>query len=191
MRIYLSGCIALLLLTSCHSQKTISDPFNEFEFSYSYGGSYSMMFTHSDTIYVSRYFPWPTQTFIGIITSAQKRKIDSFINEIPFEKLDTLYYEPYADGGSYQFYIKTDSLEKRIFVSGYDHGPRELNSFAAWLVKMKNELTLFKIDTTIKFINNSDFNPPIPPRINDTIKYTAPKVLYPSSIKRKINKKSN
>lgn len=191
MRIYLSGCITLLLLTSCHSQKTISDPFNEFEFSYSYGGSYSMMFTHSDTIYVSRYFSLPIKTFGGIITSFQKQKIDSFINAIPFQKLGTIYYVPYFDGSSYQFYVKTDSVEKRIFVGGYDHDPHELNSFAAWLVKMKNELTLFKIDTTIKFINNSDFNPPIPPRINDTIKYTTPKVLYPSSIKRKINKKSN
>lgn len=179
MRLYFTGFISLLLLISCHSQKTSSDSFNEFEFSYSYGGSYSIKFTHSDTIYVARYFPLPIKTFRGIITSFQKLKIDSFIYTIPFQKLDTLYYEPYADGGFYQFYIKTDSLKKRIFVGSYNRGPRELNNFAAWIVKMQTELTLFKTDTTIKFINNSDFNPPIPPKINDTIKYTTPKVLYP------------
>lgn len=193
MRIYLSGCIALLLLASCHSQKTLKNAYKYLEFSYFNWGSseYSIQFTQSDTIYISSDFPRPSQTFAGIITSAQKQKIDSFMDVIPFQKLDTIYDVPYFDGSSYQFYVKTDSIEKRIFVHAYNDTPPILDSFANWLIRMEKGLTLFKIDTTIKFMNNAYFSPPIPPRINDTIKYTAPKVLYPSSIKRKINKKAN
>ena len=162
-------CLFFLIITAlichgCNSLMTHISSFEEFEFSYTntFGDSYTIKFTEGDTVYVARYFPYPYSNFIGVIPSYERKKIDSLISLINFNKLDTMYYQDYEDGVGYQFYVKNDSLAKTILVHS-DIVPNNLKQVANWIVNAKRNWRLLPIDSIFEMKNIDFFKPPIPP----------------------------
>lgn len=164
------------------SNRHLRQKFHSFDFSYNdvFSTCFSIKFTHTDTVFIKQHFasafsytPKSGQNYYAILSDSDIQKRDSFINEINFLMLDTAYYEPYADGIEYQFYICKDSVKRLIYVHS-DSVPNNVKSFAFWITDLKKKLKIYPVDKIVRFESVRNF---IPPKVPEpTIKFTPPKV---------------
>ena len=143
-----------------------------FNFSYdnSFETCFSIKFTQGDTVFVREHWTSEYDTklksntnYVSIIKHSDRIFLDSLIKNMNFSKFDTAYYEGYKDGGQYKCYIKNQYLEKTIYVHSYHNVPSELDSLKNWIYKLKSNLKLKEIDTTLSFGSVGHFLPPPPP----------------------------
>lgn len=162
----------LILYASCSSEKRLSPSFTEFDFSYNdtWSSSFSIRFTPSDTVYVRQHFWYGNHiasqtdlkegtTYIGLLNKEQTRRLDSFITHLDIKKYATWYIEDVQDGTSYDFYLKTDSIEQSIGLYGVSV-PAPLLAFGQWIFETKEQLILSAVDTGIKFRSYRPLPPP-------------------------------
>lgn len=185
MKLFILVAAFSLTLIGCDNHKPVDKKilFNQFDFSYNdiFSTCFSIKFTQGDTVYIRQH--WASafsdslksnESYRGILSDLERKKLDSFLTKIKFAKYDTSYYESYEDGQYYEFFIKIDSFQKAIFVHS-DSIPQELKDFGYWIVETKKKLRPVEIDTTLNFGSSKYFLPTYspPPGI---INFTPPKV---------------
>ena len=156
--------------------------FLSFDFSYNdvFSTCFSIKFTQSDTVFIRQHFasffsdtPKSNTTYYALLTQHDKTKLDSFISQTNFSKFDSSYYQSYADGIDYQFYLQNNNIKKLIRVHS-DSVPTQLSALKSWIIEKKKVLQLHQIDTTIDFESTKYF---LPPTIEEpAIKFKSPKV---------------
>lgn len=147
--------LILILLMGCKKQE-----FDEFDFSYgnTFETDFSIKFSNkNDSIFLyenwapeNNQLPRSKTSYISALNKSQKLKLDSFISNIDFKSLDTLYFEKYQDGEYYNFFIKKGKIRKTIKVHSHD-APQSLSSFAHWIYKTKKSLQLTETPRSFEF----------------------------------------
>jgi hypothetical protein len=176
MRVLILPAMLIVTLLSCDNFKPgKAKTFTRFEFSYNdfFTTCFSIKFTQGDTAFIQQHFSRFSDTlkshksYLAILTVAERKTLDSFINKLNIDAYDTSYYQSYEDGDYYQFFIANDSLQKTIYIHS-DSIPAELKKLSYWIVATKKKLQHFPIDTTIDFRSLKYFLlPPVPlPAIN-------------------------
>ncbi|HXB30276.1 MAG TPA: hypothetical protein VNW49_10675, partial [Puia sp.] len=100
--------------------------------------------------------------------------LDSFIKATDFSRFDTLYWQTFEDGISYQFYFENDQFKRLIRIHS-ENIPIQLNMLKLWLVDSKEKLILHEIDSTITFESLDRFLPP-PIKVPPNVEFVPPKV---------------
>lgn len=150
----------LVVFASCERQvEGEKAGFDSFVFSSTaLHSDYSVKFTGSDTIYLERRFPNPTERFYGVITKSQKDSVHQVISEINFAKYDSIYDEykinGLVDGGGYKFYLENGPEKKWIYVYG-DIAPEEIYRLASFFESLKEKQ---KFCPTTKKVDFGDLN---------------------------------
>ncbi len=152
-----------ILFIGCESKKEIL--FDSFVFSD--GGlhhSYSLKFSNSDTIYLERQFPTPTEHFYSIISSVDKDSVNEIIKRIEFSKYNSTYFQDnLSDGNTFQFFkMNNDSAKSIITVYG-DKAPEKLYDFYSAFRNLKEKQKFIPIKTNQNFGDLKYFLPPPPP----------------------------
>jgi hypothetical protein len=156
--------------------------FHSFDFSYNnvFSTCFSIKFTESDTVFIRQHFasafsdtPKSNTSYFAVLTSNDRTKLDSLINQTNFTGFDSLYYQSYEDGIDYQFYLEQNGFKKLIRVHS-DSVPTQLAELKNWIVEKKKALLLHRIDTTIHFESTKSFLPPTVPA--PPLKFKNPKV---------------
>lgn len=148
------------------TQNKHSRPLDIFVFSYSQENKdFSIKFTSSDTIFIQKRFPEPTEIFYSIIAESQAEKIDSFIEKFSLLKKDSIYFENnLSDGSSYKFYLIKDNNINWVSIYGRK-APKFLYEFGDWLIKLKEQLRLTQTKKQVDFGNLNYF---LLPQIDST-----------------------
>ena len=170
--------IIFILLVSVSCSKKEKD-FDSFE--YSYGGTFStvfsIQFTNNDTLYLREHwnagersdgkkFPKEQTNYFALLTKNQRSELSDLINRIDFGKIKSEYFQDYEDGSAYQLIIEKEDLKKTIFVHS-NSVPKELDSLANWIYNTKENLELKETNKEFDFQSiNGILSPAPPPEIN-------------------------
>ena len=170
MKVQLIFAFALLLfLLNCKKKS-----FDEFDFSYgnTFETDFSIKFNNSnDSVFIRENWsakdiseriksPKSKTNYFAILSNLQKKKLDSFISEIKFEKYDSNYFENYKDGNYYRIYVNKNGEQKMISVHS-NNSPKELDEFAFWIYEVKKNLKLTETKKVLNF--KSKIEIPKPP----------------------------
>lgn len=165
-------CLLILgVLISCENSKSKNKFVDKFVFSVSgIDSNYSMKFTKSDTVYIERRFPLPTENLYYIIQKKEKENILRLARDIKFSKYDSIYDQylvnHLVDGIGYKFYVEKGSQKKWIYIYG-DIGPKEFYAFSVLLNNLKEKQTLYKTTKKVDFGNLEHIQlPELPPPPN-------------------------
>jgi hypothetical protein len=173
--------IVLTLVFGCNQPERKSKIFNDFDFSYNdvFSTCFSIKFTQGDTVYIRQHFspsfsdlPPADTSYVSVLQSKDRERLDSFIKATNFNKYDSVYYEGYQDGIEFQFFIVNDSTRRRIYVHSMT-APKELYLFAKYIVETKKRLKHTPVDTVINYGSLKNF---LPPTVSEPIIFTPPKV---------------
>lgn len=155
MKTFLIFLSLLFLTISCKKTN-----FNDFDFTYgnTFETDFSIKFDNkNDSVFMRENWardnskpPKSETNYLSKLNRSQQIKFDSFMNIIDFKRFDTLYYQNYSDGDSYQFYIKKDGFEKKIKVHSHEV-PKELQDFAVWIYQTKKSLSLKETKKSFDF----------------------------------------
>lgn len=141
-----------LLACSCTEEKN-QEPkaaFDNFVFSFQ---GHSMKFTQRDTVFMRRRNVPLNELLHSVISKEDKSTINRFIDSISSVNYDSLYIEQHLhDGSEYKFYITNGKAITSIYLYG-QKGPRELYSFATWLVHLEHRYKFQPINANINFGN--------------------------------------
>ncbi len=172
MKVTIFILFTCLTITCCDNLTKKESAFHEFDFSYdnTFETCFSIKFTQGDTVFVREHWTSEYDTklesktnYISVIKHSDRITLDSLIKSINFSKFDTTYYENYADGRQYKYYIKNQQLDRTVYVHSYHNVPVELDSLEHWIYNLKSNLKLKKIDTALSFGSVGNFLPPAPP----------------------------
>lgn len=157
-----------ILFLGCKKQE-----FDEFDFSYgnTFETDFSIKFqSKNDSVFL--YENWASDnagisksktSYLSTLNKSQRSKLDSFISNIDFKNLDTLYFENYKDGEYFNFFIRKDKTRKTIRVHS-DNAPQSLKNFAHWIYEIKKSLQLKETKRHFEFKSkNIDPEPPPAP----------------------------
>jgi hypothetical protein len=186
MRLLFFLLISSLFIWGCKNEKPSmkKSSFKTFDFSYSdvFSTTFSIKFTSGDTVYINQHFAREDSrdtksntTYFSTLSDSDRNKLDSFVKATNFSRFDTLYWQNYEDGLSFQFYFENEQVRKLIRIHSEDI-PRQLNTLSLWLVDMKMRLRLHEIDSTIKFESLNRFLPP-PIKVPPNVEFVTPKVI--------------
>lgn len=156
------------LLLNCKKKQ-----FEEFDFTYgnTFETNFSIKFNpNNDSVMIREHWsphddkpPISKTNYVSQLSQIQKSKLDSFVQNINFEILDTLYYEDYEDGTHYSLYLKRNEKEKLIRVHS-ETAPKELKRFATWIYETKKSLKLTKTAKHAEFKSKAtELEPPKAP----------------------------
>jgi hypothetical protein len=167
--------LILGILISCEKSKPKAQFVDNFVFSVSAMHSdYSMKFTKSDTVYIERRFPWPTEHFYFIIQENEKNNVLKLASDIKFSKYDSIYDQylvnHLVDGTGYKFYVEKGNKKNWIYIYG-DIGPKEFYAFSVLLNNLKKKQTLHKTTKTVDFGNLNHIllpEQPPPPKLKNS-----------------------
>ncbi len=157
----------LISFLGCKKQE-----FDEFDFSFgnSFETDFSIKFNSTnDSIFLyENWAPVNTKTpkgktsYVALFNKNQRSKLDSFIANIDFKSLDTLYFENYQDGEYYNFFIRKGKLKKTIKIHS-NNAPKSLSNFAHWIYETKKILKLTETQRSFEFKSkNTYLEPPLP-----------------------------
>lgn len=160
--------LIFLLLLNCKKKE-----YEEFDFSYgnTFETDFSIKFNpNSDSVIIREHWsphddkpPISKTNYASKLSHIQRSKLDSFVRNINFELLDTLYYEHYEDGTHCSFYLKKNGKEKLIRVHS-ETAPKELKRFATWIYETKKSLKLTKTAKHAEFKSKAtELEPPKAP----------------------------
>jgi hypothetical protein len=164
------------IFISCQNKNAKENiSFTNFVFSMSAQHSdYSMKFTESDTVYFERRFPDPKEHFYCVIKKSEKDSVYKIVDEINFEKYDSIYDEypinGLVDGTGYKFYVENQGKQKWIYIYGHT-APKELYKFASFFTRLKERQQLHPTNKKIDFGNLNHIllpEPPPPPQLKNS-----------------------
>lgn len=169
--------LCILYAKCMHSERERQHSFDSFDFSYNdvFSRCFSIRFTSGDTVFIRYHFSSrdadnrkSNTTYFGLLSSLDRKVLDSFINHTNFADLDTLYYQDYQDGLDYQFYVRKDTIEKliRVHTIHSDSTTKQLDAFMNWISEKSDTLKLVEMDTVISFVSTHRFLPPPLPDLN-------------------------
>ena len=129
----------------------------------------SVKFTNSDTVFLQRRFPKPTENFYAIIKNNEKIKLNKYLQSLNFKKFKSEYSQEHlCDGGSFLINISNNGKSKSILIYG-GIAPNELYNFVDSLSTFKKNL---KFSSTKQIIDFGDLGPillpPPPPLVKQT-----------------------
>lgn len=152
---------ALLFFLSCKKDEKNQFPFDSFIFSYAgLHHNNSLKFTNSDTVFMQRRFPEPTENFYAIIPADKKIMLNKHFRSLNFNKFESEYVqENLCDGGSYLLNFHRKGKNKSIFIYG-GIAPKELYNYADSLMSFKE---ILKFIPTKQIIDFGDLIPILPP----------------------------
>jgi hypothetical protein len=144
--------------------------FEQFDFTYNntFETEFSIKFSSdSDSVFIREHWyfndenePLSKTNYVSRLNILQKKKLDSFIRNIDFKTLDTLYFEKFDDGEFYSFHLKTKNLHKTIWVHS-ENAPSSLKDFSKWIYDTKKSLKLVKTLRQFEFKSKAkDLAPP-------------------------------
>ncbi|MBF4517132.1 hypothetical protein IRZ71_12285 [Flavobacterium sp. ANB] len=156
--------ILVFALFGCKKDEVNEFPFNSLIFSYAgLHHDNSVKFTNSDTVFLQRRFPEPTENFYAIIQNDEKIKLNKYLQSLNLKKFKSVYaQENLCDGESYLINVSNNGKNKLIFIYGHI-APEELYNFVDSLGTFKKNL---KFSPTKQIINFGDLTyilPPPPP----------------------------
>jgi hypothetical protein len=145
----------LFLLINCKRRE-----FEQFDFTYgnTFETNFSIKFSaDNDSVFIREHWsanngkePFSNTNYTSRLSEPQKKKLDSFINNIHFKAFDTLYFENYQDGEYYSFHIKNKDLNKTIWIHSND-APHSLDDFSKWIYEAKKSLKLIRTAKSFNF----------------------------------------
>ncbi|PIF69909.1 hypothetical protein CLU99_0626 [Flavobacterium sp. 2] len=120
----------------------------------------SIKFTNSDTVFLQRRYPGPTENFYAVIANDQKIKFKKQLQRLNLKKYKSEYtQENLCDGGASLINISINGKTKSIFIYGHV-APEKLYTFIDSLGTFKKNL---KFRTTKQVIDFGDLNAILPP----------------------------
>lgn len=156
--------ILLISLLNCKKQT-----FDNFDFSFgnTFETDFSIKFNpKNDSVYIrENWSSFENETtksetnYVAVLNASQKMKLDSFVENINFKNLDSLYFENYKDGSYYNFHIKKDGIEKTIKTHSHSV-PKSLEKFASWIYETKKSLKLTETKRSFDFKSKNNFLEP-------------------------------
>ncbi len=156
----------LIIFISCNNQAKFKKEAGLTSFIFSYSAlhsAYSLRITESDTMYFIQRFPEPAQTYYSILPPSIKDSVLQIINEINFNKYDSIYDQSNLDDGdSYKLVLNTEKNKKWIYIHGYE-APNEVYKTIESLMKIKESNVYNAIDTLIDFDDLKYIAPPTIP----------------------------
>ncbi|WP_428230879.1 hypothetical protein [Flavobacterium sp.] len=162
MKVKIIFISSILLFISCSKKEETKEfPFESFIFSYAgLHHDNSLKFTNSDTVFMQRRFPKPTENFYAIIPADKKIKLNKHLRSLNLNKFESDYAQDnLCDGGSYLINASTKGKNKSIFIYG-GIAPKELYNCADSLMSLKENL---KFVPTKQIIDFGDLGPILPP----------------------------
>jgi len=166
MRNSIVSFLICLTLITCDT-KTEQKKFDSFDFSYNdfFTTSFSIKFTHGDTVYIKQHFSFSdstleTNNYTSVLSTADRLKLDSFLSIINFNTYDSVYSDKhYQDGEEYKFYLMKDTTTKTIYIHS-QKAPKEIEEFGQWIVEVKERLELTRTENKTVFGSLKHFLPP-------------------------------
>lgn len=152
----------VLLFISCSKKEPVKEfPFDSFIFSYAgLHHDNSLKFSNSDTVFMQRRFPEPTQNFYAIIQTDKKFKLNKHLRSLNLNKFESDYAQDnLCDGGSYLINASMNGKNKSIYIYG-GIAPKELYNYADSLISFKE---ILKFIPTKQIIDFGDLGPILPP----------------------------
>lgn len=148
----------------CKKEKVDEFPFDSFIFSYSGENTdNSIKFTKSDTVFLQKRYPTPTENFFAILQGEEKIKLNKYLKTLNFKKFDSVYTQKNLyDAESYLINISINGKSKSIFIYG-DRAPEELYNFVDSLGTFKKNLVFLPTNQIIEFGDLGPILPPPPP----------------------------
>lgn len=155
----------LILLFSCNNaannNKIGFKKIKEIDYTYDSGWKvvYSIKINHNGTCVIGE-GRWKINYFVGQLSKEDIKKLDSLVQNIPFNQYDSAYHEDAVDQSSYKFVLlKTSNDTITKFVYGRT-GPKLLNDLSNQLRQIKENLHLVSKDTSVVFKSRINFFPP-------------------------------
>jgi len=138
-RVLLVGIIFIFF--GCKKEEANEFSFDSFVFSLSgRREANSIKFTKSDTVYLQRRFPEPTENFYAIIQNDEKIKLNKYLQSLNFKKFKSLYaQENVCDAGTCLINFSNNGKSNSILIYG-GIAPKELYTFIDSLVTFKKNL---------------------------------------------------
>ena len=165
----------LLALISCNRKREEANPIKYFEFSYddTFGSSFTLVYKPKDSLYIRQHWsaceifdslkiPKGKTNYSAKINVGDEQNLISLISKLKLKKLKNEYFEDYSDGRTYAILIDKDSITKLIKVHSHN-APKELDSLAGWIYKLKVKLKLTKTEKKLKLKSAKYVLPPPPP----------------------------
>lgn len=164
--------IFLLILSISFLSCKKKQKFDDFDFSFgnTFETDFSIKFNpKNDSVYIrENWSSFKNKTtksetnYVSVLNASQKIKLDSFVENINFKNLDSLYSERYSDGEYYNFYIRKGEIKKTIKIHSHS-APKSLEKFAYWMYKTKKSLKLTETTRSFDFKSKNSF--PDPPKL--------------------------
>ena len=165
MKVKIIFISSILLVISCSKKEETKEfPFDSFIFSYAgLHHDNSLKFTNSDTVFMQRRFPEPTENFYAIIPADKKIKLNKHLRSLNLNKFESDYAQDnLCDGGSYLINASINGKNKSIFIYS-DVAPQELYNYVDSIMNFKENLKFIPTEKKIDFGDLSPILPPPPP----------------------------
>ena len=146
----------------------------EFSFSNTFETSFSIKLIPGDSLYIREHWsandiydsikrPRSKTNYVSKLNTEQLKTLNRLVSKLTLKEYRDEYFEDYVDGSTYSFWIDKDSIKKQVNVHSYNEVPKELDSLAMWLYKLKLDLALKEIDKKLDFKTAKFVNPPPAP----------------------------
>ncbi|WP_369765397.1 hypothetical protein [Flavobacterium sp. WC2429] len=165
----------LFTLISCNKKREEVNTIKYFEFSYddTFGSSFTLVYKPKDSLYIRQHWsasevfdnlkiPKGKTSYSAKIKASDEQNLIRLISKLKLKKLKNEYFEDYSDGRTYTILIDKDSIAKLIKVHSHN-APKELDSLAGWVYKLKVKLKLTKTEKKLKLKSSKYVLPPPPP----------------------------
>lgn len=155
--------LVLLLLLSCNSSDQVKKALSSFKvIDYTYDSGWKDAFSIRigyDGKCVIGDGRWNMKYYTTQLSLENIQRIDSMVQNIPFEQYDSFYREDVVDQASYKLVLIGVNRDTTIkFVYGRT-APGPLNDFSNYLRLLKDKSNLIEKDTSIGFISRRNFFP--------------------------------
>jgi len=123
----------------------------------------SFKFTSSDTVFLQRRFPGPTENFYALIQNDEKIKLNKYLQSLNFKKFKSEYSQEHlSDGVTYLIDVLNNGKSKSILIYG-GIAPKELYNFVDSVGTFKKNLIFLPTKQIIDFGDLGSILPPPPP----------------------------
>jgi len=173
-KLILSLLLCLIAFGCSKSSNSYSFKTLEFSFSNTFETSFSIKLIPGDSLYIREHWsandiydsiksPRSKTNYVSKLNAEQLKTLNYLVSRLNLKNYRDEYFEDYSDGSAYSLLIDKDSIKKQINVHSHQEVPKELDSLAMWLYKLKSQLALKEIDKNLDFKTAKFVNPPPPP----------------------------
>lgn len=173
-KLILISLLCLIAFGCSKSSNSYSFKTLEFSFSNTFETSFSIKLVPGDSLYIREHWssndiydsiksPRSKTNYISKLNAEQLKTLNYLVSKLKLKSYRDEYFDDYVYGSAYSFLIDKDSIKKQVNVHSYKEVPKELDSLAMWLYRLKSQLALKEIDKNLDFKTAKFVNPPPPP----------------------------